>query len=82
MNNYLAIGFALAVIAGCGNQEQPKTAAPAPPAARQDAPPAQVTPPPAPANAVADGVQRPTPGQANDHSNPEFKAGGKADTKK
>lgn len=82
MKNYLAIGFALAVIAGCGNQDQPKTAAPAPLAARQDAPPSAVTPPPAPANAVDDGVQRPTPGQANDHSSPAFKAGGKTDPKK
>jgi hypothetical protein len=82
MKNYLAIGLVLAVIAGCGNQDQPKTAAPLPLAARQDAPPGAVTPPPAPASAVDDGVQRPTPGQAGDHSSPGFKAGGKSDPKK
>jgi hypothetical protein len=82
MKNYLAIGFALAMIAGCGNKDEPKTAAPAPLAARQDAQTGPATPPPAPANAVDDGVQRPTPGQANDHSSPAFKDGGKADPKK
>jgi hypothetical protein len=82
MKNYLAIGFALAMIAGCGNKDEPKTAAPAPSATRGESQPGPVTPPPAPANAVDDGVQRPTPGQANDHSSPAFKDGGKADPKK
>lgn len=82
MENYLAIGLALALIAGCGSKDEPKTAAPAPLAGRQDAQPSAVTPPPAPPNAVADGVQRPTPGQANDHSSPGFKEGGKSDPKK
>lgn len=82
MKNYLTMGFALAMIAGCGSKDEPKTAAPAPPMTRGEAQPGPLTPPPAPANAVADGVQRPTPGQAGDHSSSEFKAGGKADTKK
>ena len=82
MKNYLAIGLALAMIAGCGNKDEPKTAVPAPLAARQDAQTGPATPPPAPANAVDDGVQRPTPGQANDHSSPAFKDGGKTDPKK
>ena len=81
MKNYLAIGLALAMIAGCGNKDEPKTAAPAPSVTRGEAQPGPVTPPP-PANAVDDGVQRPTPGQANDHSSPAFKDGGKADPKK
>lgn len=82
MKHYLTIGLALAMIAGCGNKDEPKTVAPMPLAARQDAQPSVVTPPPAPPNAVGDGIQRPTPGQANDHSSSEFKAGGKSDPKK
>lgn len=79
MKIYLTIGVALAMIAGCGNKSEPKTAAPAPAQAAQ---PIIVPPPPAPPKAVDDGIQRPTPGQANDHSNPEFKDGGKPDPKK
>ena len=82
MKNYLTLGLALLMISGCGNNGEPKTAAPAPLATAQDAQPSFATPPPAPANAVPDGVQRPTPGQANDHSSPQFKDGGKPDPKK
>jgi hypothetical protein len=82
MKPYLAIGLACALIGGCGNKSEPKTAPPAPLAARQDAQPGVVPPPPGPPNAVDDGMQRPTPGQANDHSTPEFKDGGKSDPKK
>jgi hypothetical protein len=82
MKNYLVVGFAVAMIAGCGNKSEPKTAPPAPPVAAKDAQPIVVPPPPAPANAVDDGVQRPTPGQAGDTSSPGFKAGGQPDTKK
>lgn len=82
MKNYLVTGLAMAMMAGCGSKDEPKTAAPAPLAAGQDAQSAPATTPPAPPNAVADGIQRPTPGQANDHSSPEFKAGGKSDPKK
>jgi hypothetical protein len=82
MKNYLATGLALAMIAGCGNKSEPKTAAPAPPVAPKDAQPIVVPTPPAPPNAVDDGVQRPAPGQANDHSSPGFKDGGKPDPKK
>lgn len=81
MKNYLAIGLALAVVAGCGNKGEPKTAVPAPPIAATEIQP-NVVPPPAPPNAVDDGVQRPTPGQAGDTSNPAFKDGGKPDPKK
>ena len=81
MKEYLALGLALDMIAGCGNKDEPKTAAPVPLAARQDAQPGIATPPPASPNAVDDGIQRPAAGQANDHSSPAFKAGGKTDPK-
>jgi hypothetical protein len=81
MKNYLAIGLALAIIAGC-NKGEPKTVAPAPLAAPQNAQLGPAPTPPAPPNAVDDGIQRPAPGQANDHSNPQFKDGGKPDPKK
>ena len=82
MKHYLVAGLAMAIMAGCGSKnDEPKTAAPAPLAAGQDIQTSPVTPPPPP-KAAADGVQRPTPGQANDHSSSEFKAGGKRDPKK
>jgi hypothetical protein len=77
MKNYLPIALALAMIAGCGNKTEPKTAAPAPPIATKDAQATFVPVPPAQPNAVNDGVQHPAPGEANDDSNPEFKNGGK-----
>ncbi len=82
MKSYLVIGLALAMIAGCGNKTEPKTAVPAPPLVARDAPPSFVPTPPAQPNAVDDGKQRPAPGQANDHSSPAFKDGGKTDPKK
>jgi len=82
MKNYLVIGFALAMIAGCGKKDEPNTIAPAPPATTQAAQPTVATPPPVPPNAVADGIQRPAPGQANDHSSTAFVGGGKPDPKK
>ena len=82
MKNYLAIGIALAMLAGCGNKSEPKTAAPAPPVAPKDVPSSIVPTPPAPPNAVDDGIQRPAPGQAGDTSSPNFKGGGKPDPKK
>ena len=70
-------------LAGCGRSEAP-TPAPtaAPPAkAAQDAPPASPPPPPMPPPANTSPAEAstpsPKPGQANDHSNPEFKDGGK-----
>ena len=82
MKNFLAIGFALAMIAGCENKSEPKAGATVPPAASQDAQPSVVPTPPAPPNAVDDGIQRPMPGQAGDHSSAAFKDGGKPDPKK
>jgi thiazole synthase ThiGH ThiG subunit len=65
------------------SKDEPKTVAPVPLAAQQDIRPSSVpTPPPAPPNAVDDGIQRPTPGQANDHSSSAFKSGGVPDEKK
>jgi hypothetical protein len=82
MRNYLAVGIALALMAGCGNKSEPKTAVPAPPVAATDAQPNVVPPRPAPPNAVDDSVQRPAPGQAGDTSSPAFKGGGQPDPKK
>lgn len=82
MKNCLAIAMAAAVIAGCGDRNEPKTAATAPLVSAQEPISIPATPPPPAPNAVDDGVQRPAPGQANDHSSPNFDAGGKKDTKK
>lgn len=81
MRIYLAIAMAAAVIAGCGNRDEPRTAATVPLASAQEPIPIPATPPPPAANAVDDGVVRPAPGQANDHSTPNFD-GGTKDTKK
>ena len=82
MKKYLAVAITLAIIAGCGDKNEPKTIGAAPLAAPQSTPPMAVPPPAPPPNAVNDGIQRPTPGQAGDTSSPEFKGGGKADPKK
>ena len=82
MKNYLMLGLVLAILVGCGKKDEPKTAAPAPLATPDVAQSSVVTPPPVPPKAVDDGVQRPTPGQANDDSSPAFKSGGKVDPKK
>ena len=82
MKYSLALGLVLAILVGCGKKDEPKTAVPAPLAAPEAMQPAAVTPPPVSPNAVDDGVQRPAPGQANDHSSPAFIKGGKADPKK
>jgi hypothetical protein len=81
----LAVSSALAFAAGCSKTDTPPpgpTAAPATQPA-QDAPPATPSPPPMPApNAPKSDVSpEPKPGQANDHSSPAFKAGGKEATK-
>lgn len=84
MKIHLAITLAAALLAGCGNKNestQPKTAPAAPPMTAKDAQPIIVPPPPPPPKATDDGVQRPTPGQANDDSTPSFK-GGAPDPKK
>lgn len=93
MKNTLFIGLAVLMIVACGKKEEPKVLAPfftpsttSPPSPAivtpKDAAPSFVPTPPAPPHAVYDGIQRPMPGQANDDSNPEFKAGGQTDPKK
>lgn len=74
MKILIAFSMVLALLAGCGNKTEPTTATPAPPMA---SPPVVVTPPTPAPDAVSDGVQRPAPGQANGHSSPAFKSGGK-----
>lgn len=90
MKYYLPIALALTLtmIAGCGNKEEPKAAAKEDPKAAAALPGAptqysqpSLVPPPVPPNAVDDGIQRPKPGQANDHSSPTFKAGGTEEKK-
>lgn len=75
MKYYLPFGLVLVMIAGCGSKEEPQAAAALPGAPTQYSQPSLV-PPPVPPNAVDDGIQRPKPGQANDHSSPTFKTGG------
>ena len=77
----LATSSALIFAAGCNKPDNtpPPASAGAPPAKTvQDAPPATPAPPPMPPpNAPKSDSPDPKPGQANDHSSPEFKAGGK-----
>ena len=74
----------LTFAAGCSRTEKPPETAATPPAqAAQDTPPTTATPPPMPPPDVpkGDASSGPKPGQANDHSSPAFKAGGKESTK-
>jgi hypothetical protein len=76
---------ALVLAAGCSRTDttSPKTASPttqpAPDAPATTPAPAPSPPPPPmpPPDAPKSDVTGPKPGQANDHSNPAFKAGGK-----
>lgn len=68
----LAIAFALALAAGCGNTEVPGRATTSAPAATD-------TPKVAPDVPKAAQAPTPAPGQNNDHSSPAFKGGGKTD---
>lgn len=81
----ISVGSAL-FAAGCS-----KTSEPPPPAVPKQEPPAQgtapapaVTVPPMPDPTVPKGAEAPSPkpGQANDHSSPGFKTGGKTDPSK
>ena len=75
-------------IYGCGKQgDAPTAAAPTPAVKAEDAkqpavPPTPATSLPAPKNSKDAEAQLPTPGQANDHSNPAFKRGGVPDKNK
>jgi hypothetical protein len=69
-----AVAIAIAMVAGCGKTEVPDRARAAPPS--MDAPKV------APVVPKAAEAPSPVPGQANDHSNPAFKGGGKNDPSK
>lgn len=76
-----SIVLALTLLAaGCGEKEAEIPAVPAqtttpPPKDSMENVPPQPAPPPDPA-ATATPTETPKPGQANDHSNPEFQKGG------
>ncbi len=83
MNNYMVPLIAAAVImGGCGKKEDPVPAAPQP-SLMQPGDPLPVTEPtpklPAPDVLKGATPEMPKPGQANDHSSPAFKSGGKTD---
>lgn len=86
MNDYAMLMLATILLAGgCGKKEDVKPAAPLPSLMQPGDPlPATQPTPPLPAPDVPKGAvpELPKPGQANDHSSPAFKSGGKADTKK
>jgi hypothetical protein len=81
--------WAVLLAAGCSRTETPAATTTAPPPAQPaqeapstastPAPPPPMPPPNAPAGEASSG---PKPGQVNDHSNPEFKKGGKEDPAK
>ena len=77
---------AVLLISGCGNKDgAPKSAPAAVKAEGTTQSPVPPSPPPPlpPPNVSKDAeVQSPTPGQANDHSNPSFKGGGAPDKNK
>lgn len=92
MKHYLVLAVGVAVlIGGCGKNEDRKPAAPQP-SLMQSSPsppmmqlgdpmPATELSPRLPAPDVSKGTvpELPKPGQANDHSSPEFKGGGQSD---
>jgi len=87
MNHYLAlaVGVAVLITGGCGKQEDMKPAAPQPSLMQPGDPmPATQPTPRLPAPDVPKGAvpELPKPGQANDHSSPEFKSGGQTDKTK
>ena len=69
---------------GCGKKEDAPPAVSPPPGVQVEPSKTAVVPPPPPRIDTAKGaeVDLPKPGQANDHSNPEFKGGGEPDRKK
>ncbi len=84
MNHYMVLAVAAAVllVGGCGKKEDMKPEAPQPSLMQPGDPlPPTVPTPPLPAPDVPKGAvpESPTPGQANDHSSPAFKDGGKND---
>ena len=83
-----ACAGALVLAAGCSRTEPPAASTTPPPAkAAQEAPstataPEPPPPMPPPDAPKGDATAGPKPGQANDHSNPEFKKGGKEESAK
>lgn len=86
MNDYAMLMLAAILLAGgCGKKDDAKRTAPQPSLMQPGDPlPATAPTPPLPAPNVPKGAapELPKPGQANDHSSPEFKGGGKPDPKK
>lgn len=86
MRKLLPAAIAAVLLAtGCEKTQDKPAEAPAPPPApaQSAAPPPTPTPPlPEPDPAKASMPPTPLPGQANDHSNPDFKGGGKPDPTK
>ena len=86
----LSLPFAVAVtavlvISACDKKDDARTGVTVPPVTAQEkrTTPVEPTPPPPPANAPDQAeAPLPTPGQANDHSSPGFKAGGQPDPEK
>ena len=83
MRYFIPLVIAAALfVAGCEKKEDAPPDVPAPPPALLENAPLPVTPtPPLPEPDPAKETAPPTPlpGQANDHSNPAFKEGGKED---
>lgn len=83
MNDYAMLMLAAILLAGgCGKKEDAKVAAPQPSLMQPGDPlPATAPTPPLPAPNVSQAAvpELPKPGQANDHSSPAFKSGGKTD---
>lgn len=88
MNISLPLGvavIAVLVISACDKKDDARIGVTVPPVTAQEkrTPPVEPTPPPPPPNAPDQSVAPlPTPGQANDHSSPVFKAGGQPDPEK
>lgn len=83
MNHYLVLVVAAVVFAGgCGKKEDKVPVAPQPSLMTpgNPLPAVEPTPPlPAPDAPKSAATDLPKPGQANDHSSPAFKDGGKTD---
>lgn len=83
MKKYLLlVVVAVAFISGCGKKDEKVTDAPQPSLMKPGDPvPGTEPPPPLPVPDVSKNAPTdlPKPGQANDHSSPAFKSGGKPD---
>lgn len=86
MNTHLLLAVIVALFAaGCGKTEDNTKSVPQPSLMQPgDAVPSSAPTPPLPAPVVSKSAETdlPKPGQAGDHSAPDFKGGGKTDTAK